>query len=822
MFRAHLAALVVLAIGLGLAVNLPTASAESGETVTTELQPGLNLAGWTESEAPVSAVFEAIPGLTYVYAWDADDQGFRWAAQTDSGVVGDLERLTPGMGLWLDLGGQEALTWRRPLIPQTGLASLREGWNLIVWAGDDGVPTSHALRHLGSLVTATLDADDQEPTRLGRGGTFWLRASAPKQWWQLDEPPRIEFIGDLLDAQTERLRASVEDVVAYYANRFGFGVPGLTIRFGDDRIRSCALYAHPTIIMKTGCHVTLAHEYAHAVQRSLGGLRSHEAAWLVEGVADRWAAQYDDALGIEAYSDHFREIVLGHAYFTTGRLQDMETQAELVDHDPFYSLAHLATEWLADFAGEGAFRDYFARRSESASWRDTFSVVFGVTVAEFYHHFESYRAEVLDLPGRIRALVLRPDGLPQEGVVIKAIGPGGTPVAPVRTRATGDVQWVLERGAYTLSLFSGDCPLDWSIPGEATASSSADFEVGNGDDGELVIRLSAPVSEQCRWIRGTLTDLDGNPRVGARVTAALEPAGSTVTGGAISLSAVSRRDGGFGLQVSSDVFRVHLQPLRNNAYLGGRTGFSNDTARTLVLEPGGPDAEGVVVSYGVIGGSVLDAEGKPVGGVHLYLRPDTSAPARTGSTGQFLLAVPRGAHMLEIHCPQGGSGWYGGDTGFSHSPDAAALIHVSSSDVSDIVITLPVVRSEMLRDGCPEPLRGVNGVVQGSEGEPLKGVRVSVADRAPGEAGGRLQSFTYTLATGRFSLSARSVPDYLQVYLHPETNCPAGPADRGEWVVLGWTRRGGAFTPSTDLPVGLSVEAADGQGIVIRLPPTCP
>ena len=166
-----------------------SASATSGETVTTELQPGLNLTGWTEPEAPVAAIFEAIPALEAVYAWANDDQWFHWAVRTDSGFAGDLERLTPGLGLWLDVGGGEAFAWSRPIVPQTGLALLREGWNLTVWAGDDGTPASQALKHLGGIVQATLDADGRQPQRLSRGGSFWLKVSAPKQWWQLNQPP---------------------------------------------------------------------------------------------------------------------------------------------------------------------------------------------------------------------------------------------------------------------------------------------------------------------------------------------------------------------------------------------------------------------------------------------------------------------------------------------------------------------------------------------------------------------------------------------------------------------------------------------------------
>ena len=89
----------VAALGLGLASTFEEAAAEAevgdtGETVTTELQPGVNLAGWTEPEAGV----EAIPQIERVYAWDAATQIFRGAARDGGGLRGDLETLAPGYG----------------------------------------------------------------------------------------------------------------------------------------------------------------------------------------------------------------------------------------------------------------------------------------------------------------------------------------------------------------------------------------------------------------------------------------------------------------------------------------------------------------------------------------------------------------------------------------------------------------------------------------------------------------------------------------------------------------------------------------------------
>lgn len=184
-----LAVVFAVAMGLLLLATPHAASAQSGETVTTELRPGLNLAGWTGSEAGVSAIFDAIPALEAVYAWDAEHQRYRVAARTGSGLVGDLDTLTPGVGLWLRLGGEEPFIWNRPLSPESGPVSLHEGWNLVVWSG--GIAVADALVLLGDLLEEAVDQEGHPYLFLARGDAFWLRVSAATVWDRGDSPARI-------------------------------------------------------------------------------------------------------------------------------------------------------------------------------------------------------------------------------------------------------------------------------------------------------------------------------------------------------------------------------------------------------------------------------------------------------------------------------------------------------------------------------------------------------------------------------------------------------------------------------------------------------
>ena len=180
---------------------------------------------------------------------------------------------------------------------------------------------------------------------------------------------------------------------------------------------------------------------------------------------------------------------------------------------------------------------------------------------------------------------------------------------------------------------------------------------------------------------------------------------------ATTLQLLSSPDGGFAIHVPRNIAVVHLQPLGNASYYGGtasyyggETGFTNDTSRVLALEADGPVAEGIVIPFGIISGRVVGSQGRPVVGAHVYTRPGASAPARTGVSGRFRIAVSPGDRLLEIRCPHAGGGWYGGDTGLSYDPGRAVSVGVSISDVGGIVITLPMDRSEVLSKGCPRPL----------------------------------------------------------------------------------------------------------------------
>jgi len=167
------------------------------------LLPGFNLAGWIEPEASVGELFEAIPELKAVYAWDAAEQRYRSSSAQRGG---DLTTLTPGMGLWLEIDGEEQVIWTRSGHPDpaAGLITLREGWNLVAWVGSTGVGLGEAVAGLGSGIETALTWD-AEGKRFGYyvpgaeeltgpvpvlslGDALWLYSSGEQYWLQPSTP----------------------------------------------------------------------------------------------------------------------------------------------------------------------------------------------------------------------------------------------------------------------------------------------------------------------------------------------------------------------------------------------------------------------------------------------------------------------------------------------------------------------------------------------------------------------------------------------------------------------------------------------------------
>lgn len=224
-----------LAVGAVLAVialaNLTQAQASTGEappsepaarSISTVLQPGWNTVAWLGLEAPVTDFFDAVPPLQRVYAWDVAEQRFRGGSR-NSGPLDGLRRLTTGMGLLVHVGGDAPFEWTRTASAESVLLSLREGLNLVGWAGRDGMPVEDALARFGDLLVAAWGWDEEAgayelywpgppaasrtPSTLDRGDALWVQVRGHGLWWQWERgPSTVVFADDVPEEQQAEIR----------------------------------------------------------------------------------------------------------------------------------------------------------------------------------------------------------------------------------------------------------------------------------------------------------------------------------------------------------------------------------------------------------------------------------------------------------------------------------------------------------------------------------------------------------------------------------------------------------------------------------------
>ena len=672
---------------------------------TTTLRPGWNLAGWTEEETDAGALFEAMPALEAVYAWDAGTQSFARAARDDPAGAGDLTTIAPGMGLWLHLGGEEPVPWTRPVAPAGGFVSLRPGWNLVAWAGRDGAAPEDAFAFLREDLLAAAaweaaagefrqhypDAPPEVNTlqRLELGEALWLNVGVARRWLQPGATAAaVEFVGEVAPATRAGIVPRMDDVFAYFAERTGIFVPGITISVGDHP-GVCADYGSSfwTIRLSEGCVVGIAHEYAHAVQFTAGG--GSNSAWMVEGVAERWSAQYYDHAGSDTYEAHVRDVAIPRARFAQAPLEELESHADFQTQRGRYGLVHLAADWLASIAGgDDALFDYFDTRTNEEDWQVTFERVFGIRVEDYYESFKAHRAEVAPPHPRVTGVVLEPDGAPLVGATVHA---RHVPTGNVRTVTTGDdgaFEHVLESGAYDLWLAVDGCPLPWSSSGspvKAVTARSSRLELDEGAVADLVITPSATAADTCRWrwIRGIVTDLADNPRGGVSVYPHTWVDSNEV--GTFSPPVRTTGDGLFAIRVPEGRYGLSVRVGSVRGYYERQRGFTLRRPDAAQIVVGATDVGDVAIQFGVIGGVIrgMDAEqslriGLQEGGHTSFVH----------ATPEFQFIAPKGTLFLGVYCSNSRLvGWFGGDNGLVTDRSQAAPIVM---DDADITLTLDI------------------------------------------------------------------------------------------------------------------------------------
>ena len=520
---AALLAVVFLVLALALTAR-PAQAADV--SVTTELRPGWNLAGWTAGETDIDTVFSALPPLLAIYAWDADEQGFTGALRDSLDTPAGLKTLMPGMGLFLYLGGEETAEWTRPHVPESLRVSLARGWNLVAWSGINDTLLAEGLAPLGSSVSESwiwnpeteraVAGGRSTDRQLKRGEGLWVKVSRELEWRQADAPVNLEFIGEFNEEERASATERIEDAIEFFAHRFEIVVPDdLTIQVDAYwaagcyyRIGSRTISLGGGLSEHGGCLLVMPHEYTHAVQHYLssrtpdggwgrvGGLRRAGPGWLLEGVATHVGALYDDYHGIVPFSDHLSAIQ-----------EAAGSHPNLLQERPLhYGVGALAVLQLVERAGEAALFDFYRSMSDRDSWEEVFHEVFGTSVDDFYRDFEEYRAPLRaihrDKQSELRRMqisgkVVGPDGNPVSDVEIRVQFPDPTIGHTIDPNQNGKFSATFEHpGVYRVSVFARytSCELGWygGLSGftereEEAASIVLPMETST----ELVIRLPA-------------------------------------------------------------------------------------------------------------------------------------------------------------------------------------------------------------------------------------------------------------------------------------------------------------------------------------------
>ena len=594
--------------------------------ITTELQPGWNLAGWTSRKAGVEAIFEAIPELDVVHAWDAEEQRFKSAFDPGSDLIGDLEALTPGMGLWLHVRGAGPVAWTRAFLPASGFASLTEGWNLVAWAGANGASVEDALASLGGGLTeaaawdplldqflryaAANPATHNTLQRVNRGEALWLRVAEARHWLQPGSAqPPIRYAEGTSAAAQESFPAAVEAVLVHFADRYGVFVPTVSFEVDEGLRRFCGFYQSRTVYLRETCLRAVAHEYVHAIQAQVNMAGGRNPAWITEGMANRWSSLYYDSTGDRIYEDHIRDITLPNARLTPVSLEEME---ETLTIEPFtgpnYSVAHLAVDWVVALTGEDRILKYYTNRASYETWQEAFAATFGIGVGAFYESFERHRAEIapFKVVRAIEGTIVGPDGQPLVGLSVRAFGNlfdnNGTfgPWTDPSTDAGGAFRiHVPPDGSYLLEVFRNfdgtTCTIGYyGADGESSAFDRvARIAITDVDVTGIALSVSVPGSELCHRIEGTVITVDGTP-LGNTQVAAFEY-GSTTT----RPTGASGPEGTFTLHGQDGTYHLGIRAIEGSRCTV--SGYANGThGEDAILTVDGGDVSGlhVVVSVG--------------------------------------------------------------------------------------------------------------------------------------------------------------------------------------------------------------------------------
>ena len=734
--RASLLAVFAL-IGCALAIDLARAQGPTAETGTT-LHPGVNLVGWVGEATPVSQLFNEIPQLESIWAWDAELRDWIVAGRGAPEWLGGLGRVTAGMGLRMHLGGNEPFDWRRSTEPTRGLVKLRTGWNLAAWSGADQTPIDDALKGIGwslravhrwnpttqqwsiwaspertaQLIAASStdrETDDSETPAIRRGEALWINVARAVNWLQpTGILPRLVFPGGASDELQARVRGDLQATLAFYRDQYGIQAdPDFTVYIpknidaliaaleADGSSHSAvwvrARYTHvaegwggaSSVMLsqrwwmedERSARYTLTHEYTHTLQQQIGTATAAE--WLVEGTAE-WTADEHRALDQEQRLDDvggYRELRITSETPTLRRTERGDAQWQ-------YVLGWLATDRL------------FAQQSTD-SW------------LEFWRRLTPTK-----------------------------IGPHG--------QWTSTLNW-----RTALQQVSGQTASEFYAVFDAWQREQAAANAGSPSSYEY----------DGNWIRGRVTGEGGGPVTGVFVNA-IRVEGETSVGW--NQRAETDADGSFAVRAPEDGdyrLSVDINDNCRHYYSGGRLIDGGTGVRVAPIKVSQSDVSGIDirlpsnVCVWQIRGRIVGPDGEPLAGILVLACPTDGRQCNLSASaadGAFAVVVDEpGEYHISADLGNSCQAFFRSGVATTNS-NSASLITVADEHVSGILVQVPP-------NACAHKIRG--SITQ-PDGRPLAGSRVTACLEVDGSCMERVWRdtdvagvFTVTVPTeGEYSL----------------------------------------------------------------------
>ena len=240
--------------------------------------------------------------------------------------------------------------------------------------------------------------------------------------------PRFVMLGDVPPEAEAAVRAGLEAMEAFFAERFDAGAADYTVYVAADwasaegRYRdifsregppsSCLNDALATVLFVIlPCEESLSNVgwfHFQNVQRQIApranpyrpeydGVHPQGADWLHFGAQSYAHYAYLSSAQPEM-ARQLRSVLISSASHTGESLREIESQARThsvsTELSAWEARGFLAAEWLAEHAGEPALLDYYRVIASSRGWRHAFERAFGLGLERFYEIVEPYINEI--------------------------------------------------------------------------------------------------------------------------------------------------------------------------------------------------------------------------------------------------------------------------------------------------------------------------------------------------------------------------------------------------------------------------------------------